>query len=134
MRHCAPLGRGGGQYALPPARPPALIEAKSTFPWERLWREGILPTRPKGAPLRAARRVLLALALAVAANPLLAAEGDADREDPEDANRSKETALEPGDAPTEAAETRVRPPVARDVFVPSEDISEDVEVPFPVDI
>ena len=63
-----------------------------------------------------------------------AAEGEAGiTESADESNPVEEASAEPRDADRET-ERPPRPPVARDVFVPSEEISEDVEVPFPVDI
>ena len=90
-------------------------------------------THPKRAPLRAARRVLLVLA-ATAAASVRAADGDPEGEGTEVANDVEEVAVERSDEAEAPRERPPRPPVARDVFVPSEEISEDVEVPFPVDI
>lgn len=71
--------------------------------------------------------------LGVAAGPGLAAEGDLEEEDAEEATGVEEV-VERSDEAEARRERPPRPPVARDVFVPSEEISEDVEVPFPVDI
>ena len=63
-----------------------------------------------------------------------AAEGEAGiTESADESNPVEEASAQPRDTDRET-ERPPRPPVARDVFVPSEEISEDVEVPFPVDI
>lgn len=89
-------------------------------------------THPRRAPLRAARHVFLVLA-ATAAASVWAADGEAEGEGTEVAN-DVEVVVEQPDEAEARRERPPRPPVARDVFVPSEEISEDVEVPFPVDI
>ena len=63
-----------------------------------------------------------------------AADDDAKEEGGDRARAIEEPAVERSDEAETARERPPRPPVARDVFVPSEEISEDVEVPFPVDI
>ncbi len=93
----------------------------------------IRPTHPQRAPLRAARHVFLVFAAAAAAS-VWAADGDAEGEGTEVANDVEEVAVERSNEAEAPRERPPRPPVARDVFVPSEEISEDVEVPFPVDI
>ena len=77
---------------------------------------------------------MLVSAFSVAAWSGLAADGDAEGEGGEEARRTDEAAVERSDADEVPRDRPPRPPVARDVFVPSEEISEDVEVPFPVDI
>ena len=101
----------------------------------------IRPTHPQRAP---SGRVLLVslsrswacglvtLVLGVAAGPGLAAEGNSEGEDAEEATGVE--VVERSDEAEAPRERPPRPPVARDVFVPSEEISEDVAVPFPVDI
>lgn len=79
------------------------------------------------------RGATLALVLGVAAGPGLAAEGNLEQEDAEESTGVAEV-VERSDEAEARRERPPRPPVARDVFVPSEEISEDVEVPFPVDI
>ena len=81
----------------------------------------------------AASCVLLALALGIAGAPVSEAEAEDGGESAEEVSLVDEPGAEAADARTET-ERPPRPPVARDVFVPSEEISEDVEVPFPVDI
>ena len=84
-------------------------------------------------PLRAARRVFLALA-GVAVASSWAADGDMEGEGTQVTSDVEEVAVERTDRTEAPRERPPKPPVARDVFVPSEEISEDVEVPFPVDI
>lgn len=74
------------------------------------------------------------LAFGVAAAPGIGADGDVEGKGAEEAGGVEEAVAERSDDAETARERPVKPPVARDVFVPSEEISEDVEVPFPVDI
>ena len=90
---------------------------------------------------RRAGSLILAAALACVLGagpwPVLAAEADApppeaDAPPPEaGAERETEEAVERGEAPREAS---APPDPTPDIFVPSEDISEDLSVRFPVDI
>ena len=75
----------------------------------------------------------LALSFGVAAVSGFAAD-DAKEEGGDGAGAVEEAAVGRSDEAEPERERLPRPPVARDVFVPSEEISEDVEVPFPVDI
>ena len=83
---------------------------------------------------RRAGSLILAAALACVLGagpwPVLAAEADAP---PPEAGAERETeeAVERGEAPGEAS---APPDPTPDIFVPSEDISEDLSVRFPVDI
>jgi len=76
----------------------------------------------------------LALSFGVAAVSGFSADGDAQEEGGDGAGALEEATVERSDEAETERERPPRPPVARDVFVPSEEISEDVEVPFPVDI
>ncbi|MYE23229.1 MAG: hypothetical protein F4Y01_04705 [Gammaproteobacteria bacterium] len=80
------------------------------------------------------RGATLALVLGIAAGSGLAAEGNLEEEDAGEAIGDEVVVVEQSDEAEARRERPPRPPVARDVFVPSEEISEDVEVPFPVDI
>ena len=77
----------------------------------------------------------VALVLALAAN---AAEEAPAAPTAADAEPEKPAASEPEPVAEEAVETETGPekpePEAAEVFVPTEDISEDFAVPFPVDI
>ena len=128
----APRGAQGGQDALPPKtrRAPARGAGWQCGFWRGvgLWERGHL------ALARAGRRVLLALAFGIALAPASGADGEDATEDAEEVSAVDEPVAAVADAADKETERPPRPPVARDVFVPSEEISEDVEVPFPVDI
>ena len=66
--------------------------------------------------------------------PASGADGEDGTEGAEEVSAVDEPLVTAADMADEEAERPPRTPVARDVFVPSEEISEDVEVPFPVDI
>ena len=136
---CAPGGHDGGRDALPPRarRAPAMGTDWRGVPWrgEGSWRQGTGPWgRGHLALARAARRVLLVLAFGIAVAPASGADGEDGPGDAEEVGAVDEPVAAVADATDKEAERPPRPPVARDVFVPSEEISEDVEVPFPVDI
>ena len=136
---CAPCGALGGQDALPPrvrlAPTTSAYRRRSTWRGEDSRGQQGAGTWERGhlALVRAGRRVLLGLAFGVVA-PVSGAEGEDGTDDTEEVGAVVEPVVVAADAAEEDAERPPRPPVARDVFVPSEEISEDVEVPFPVDI
>lgn len=73
-----------------------------------------------------------AVACVLAAGPWPVLAGEADAPPPEaGAEREAEETVEPEEAPREAP---APPDPTPDIFVPSEDISEDLSVRFPVDI
>lgn len=120
--NCAPDGHGGGEDAFPPEAPQ---QATGSYPLR-------IPGRDTA--LACARScVLLVLAIGLGVAPASGADGDDEREDGAGIGAVEEN-VEAADAAEREAKRPPRPPVARDVFVPSEEISEDVEVPFPVDI
>ena len=82
------------------------------------------------------RHGIAILVSALAWAPALAAQDEAD--EPETvreaaARNAEESEPPPAPEPDEADEPAAGAP-AREVFVPTEEISEDIEVPFPVDI